>query len=235
VSPARAGTALLVAAVVLAVALGACGVGTTSHVEQISPVELARAVPSTTVTGSTSEPVAVTVSMPDTSAAAEVTPLQVTTTTVPVTTTTAPPEPFTAYFVEGSELIPLTVDVPAGSRLRRQLRTLEDGLTPAELATGVRTAVPAGVIDRVQIGLSQVTVDLDDSQFDAMEPSEQLLLVAQIVLTLTGDPGYTAVAFESNGQPRRVPRPNNIVLEPGEPVMRADYESMLANPESSGQ
>ena len=63
-----------------------------------------------------------------------------------------------------------------------------------------------------------------------MEPSEQLLLVAQIVLTLTGDPGYTAVAFEIDGQPRRVPRPNNIVLEPGEPVTRADYESMLANP-----
>ena len=87
-----------------------------------------------------------------------------------------------------------------------------------------------GVIDRVLIGVSQVTVDLEDSQFDAMEPSEQLLLVAQIVLTLTGDPGYTAVAFESDGRPRRVPRPNNIVLEPGQPVARADYESMLANP-----
>ena len=149
---------------------------------------------------------------------------------MPVTTTTAPPEPFTAYYVEGSELIPLTVDVPAGSRLRRQLQTLEDGLTSAELATGVRTAVTPGLIDRVLIGVSQVTVDLEDSQFDAMEPSEQLLLVAQIVLTLTGDPGYTAVAFESDGHPRRVPRPNNIVLEPGEPVTRADYESMLANP-----
>ena len=228
--PTQAWAAVGVGAVVLVVGLGACGVGTTSHVEQISPVELARAVPSTTVAEATSEPVAATASIPGTQAPADETPLQVTTTTVPVTTTTAPPEPFTAYYVEGSELIPLTVDVPAGSRLRRQLQTLEDGLTQAELATGVRTAVTPGVIDRVLIGVSQVTVDLDDSQFDAMEPSEQLLLVAQIVLTLTGDPGYTAVAFESDGHPRRVPRPNNIVLEPGEPVTRADYESMLAHP-----
>ena len=63
------------------------------------------------------------------------------------------------------------------------------------------------MIDRVLIGVSQVTVDLEDSQFDAMEPSEQLLLVAQIVLTLTGDPGYTAVAFESDGQPPTRPPP----------------------------
>ena len=231
--PTRAWAAVVVGAVVLAVGLGACGVGTTSHVEEISPVELARAVPSTTVSEATSEPVAATASIPGTPASAAATPLQVTTTTVPVTTTTAPPEPFTAYFVEGSELIPLTVDVPAGSRLRRQLQTLEDGLTPAELATGVRTAVTPDLIDRVLIGVSQVTVDLEDSQFDAMEPSEQLLLVAQIVLTLTGDlratpPSPSRATASRDASPARTTSCSNRASR----SRAADYESMLANPET---
>ena len=86
----------------LAVGLGACGVGTTSHVEEISPVELARAVASTTVAEATSEPAAATAPIPGTPAPAARPRCRSTTTTVPVTTTTAPPEPFTAYFVEGS-------------------------------------------------------------------------------------------------------------------------------------
>ncbi len=228
--PIAVGAAALLCA---AVGVTACGVGTTDEVQQISPVELARVTPPTTVVASASSAEIETTEAPAAStpeSAAVVASVAPASTTEVVTTTTAPPEPFTAYFVEGSRLVALPVDVPAGSRLRRQLAVLENGLTPAQMAQGVRTALPAGIIDSVHIGVTDVTVNLDNAQFDALEPSDQLLLVAQIVLTLTDEPGFHAVSFESDGQPMRVPRPNNIVLEPGEPVTRADYESMLAGP-----
>lgn len=100
-------------------------------------------------------------------------------------------------------------------------RSLLEG-PPQWLAPAVRTAFPDGTrlsIDAVPIVESTAQVDLDRGVL-GIDSASRRLLAAQLVMTLTGLPGVTAVRVSVAGQP---------LLVPGavEPFTAADFADLL--------
>ena len=108
----------------------------------------------------------------------------------PGSTTTVATETVRLYFIEGSQLRAVDVEVPIGTSLRGQLSILEEG-PPAEQAdAGVRTALAPGLISGVaRWGTDGARVTFDTGLFDSVDDADQLLMVGQIVLTLTDQAG----------------------------------------------
>jgi hypothetical protein len=95
--------------------------------------------------------------------------------------------------------------------------------------------VPVGLIRNVPDSVTGVaTVDLVGEVFEDIPGGvEQRRAVAQIVLTLTQRPGVGQVSFTLDGEPLQVPKLGNVLSDPGEPVARIDYVSLLVQPEGS--
>ena len=129
-------------------------------------------------------------------------------------TTTVEMERIRLYFIQGSELVYYDSVVPENAELRRRIDLLDE--VPAELAeAGVRTALPPELVRGVaRWGTDGVT--------------DQRLMVGQLVLTLTGQPGIARVDFTRDGAPLAVFLRANTLGRPGEPVRRGDYDVLLA-------
>ncbi len=229
------------AAVAAGVVLSGCGIGGTEAVEELQPEELAALDQTTTSTTTTTVEIAIATEPEDTTPesvetmppqAAVETSVAIAVTDVP-TSTTIPTETVTLYFVEGSRLLAVDVEVPAPAELRRQLIALGAGPPPAEFSAGVRTAVPADLVNRVTRWPNGITVDLNSEPFNGVESEDQRIMVAQIVLTLTVQPGIDEVLFTIDGEALRVYRRDNVLSEPGEPVTSEDYEELLADGQPS--
>jgi spore germination protein GerM len=142
-------------------------------------------------------------------------------------TTTASPPAFVGvseqiYLVAPSQtLIPVTRDVPIPAGLEDVLRALLDGPTTAESAAGIQTFLSTG---HDLLGVTQsggvATVDFSVNPIQVVGP-DQTLGIAQVVYTLTQQPGVTGVAFEIAGQPIEVPVATGA--QAAGPVNRADY------------
>jgi hypothetical protein len=94
-----------------------------------------------------------------------------------------------------------------------------------------RTAIPdADLIRSVDVsgGIARVDVRPSMSQLGG---DDQLLAVAQIVCTLTYQPGIGQVAFTLDGIEIDVPRADGALVS--QPVARDDYTSLLADAPSS--
>lgn len=149
----------------------------------------------------------------------------------PGSTTTVATETVQLYFIEGSQLLAVDVEVPIGTSLRSQLSLLEEG-PPAEQAdAGVRTALTPGLISGVaRWGTGGARVTFDSGLFDSVDDADQLLMVGQIVLTLTDQAGVDKVNFTVDGEPVRVFRGDNTLSEPGQAVGSNDYELLSTDP-----
>jgi hypothetical protein len=226
----RAALVLLAATVVVA----SCGIGATDQVDEVDPDILARLEPTSTTTVMTEPPTSSPPTAPESSPA----PTPPGSGDEPTTTTTAPPttvpepattvssEPLSLYFIDGSRLVRIPVDVPESTSLRGQLRQLEEG-PPADLAEqGVRTAVPPDLVRGLEISNDYVTVNLDEALFSGIEDLDQRLIIGQIVLTLTYDLGFENVRFTLDGEPLRVFREDGTLGEPGETVGWNDYAGL---------
>jgi hypothetical protein len=106
---------------------------------------------------------------------------------------------------------------PSPEQLDEGMRTLVvDPLTDAPLAT-----VPA---DNAVTEAGSVIVTLS-SAAGALPPGEQVLLLGQIVLSLTGA-GYSSVAFvDEAGAPAAVPLPGGRLLD--RPAVARDYAGLI--------
>ncbi len=94
----------------------------------------------------------------------------------------------------------------------------------------MRTALAPGLISGVaRWGTDGARVTFDAGLFDSVDDADQLLMVGQIVLTLTDQAGIDEVNFTLDGEPIRVFRGDNTLSEPGEAVGRDDYELLLAD------
>lgn len=111
----------------------------------------------------------------------------------------------------------LAIGPPADDPLLRTL--VVDPLTGEPLVVSVPN-------DPERPGIATVAVD---PPFSDLPPNEQVLLLGQVVLTLTGVTEVSGVLFvNSDGQPVAVPLPDGRLLD--RPATAADYRSLIVGP-----
>jgi spore germination protein GerM len=115
--------------------------------------------------------------------------------------------------------------LPPGSSLDDLVGLLAAGPTDDERRYGLSTtlAEPGSVVAVVAEG-GVATVDLDPS-VGSLPGTDQLEAVAQLVCTLTAQPGIGQVVFRVDGRPISVPRGDGSTT--AEPVARRDYEAVI--------
>jgi hypothetical protein len=146
----------------------------------------------------------------------------------PGSTTVPAPEPQVGtaalYLVQDGRLEPVFREVPANATPEEVLLALADGPDTAEQAAGLTTALADGSgIGEVDTARGVATVDLQPSPGD-LSSGEQVLALAQIVFTLTAQPGIGRVAFTISGEPVEVPDGSGALTN--DPVAREDYAEL---------
>ncbi len=144
----------------------------------------------------------------------------------PTTTTTVgiASEPVRLYFVRDKHLVQLTSEVAAPAELKALVDALVSG-PPATDTTGLRTALSSeAVVRSVTLTRGRVRIDLTPT-FEALPPSDQILALGQLVLTLTARPGVGQAEFTLDGDPIDVPRGNGLLVSGS--LVREDYVKLL--------
>jgi spore germination protein GerM len=140
---------------------------------------------------------------------------------VPVSTTDADPEDQkTIYLVYEGALVP--VRRPAdGTMLTALVRDLAHGPTPEEVAVGLSSVVPPEAVPvRVRVARNRAIVELA-RPLHAGRLDDRNLTLAQIVYTLTAEPGIDAVRFQLDGELVEVPTDEATLTRAA--VTRADF------------
>lgn len=165
-------------------------------------------------------------------------------------TTTPTPEPvepdpdvpsLRLWFVQEDGLTAVESSLPVGSNPEFVMQALVVGPTPLEAAQGLRTIAsdpltgqPLALIVATpesaapdSSGRVPITVELSQD-FTALPPTEQVLLLGQLVLSLTGA-GETSVAFvDQSGAPVAVPLPDGRLLDT--PARARDFGPLIFRP-----
>lgn len=197
----------------LAVAAVACGVPTSSKFATIERSNIPFGLSETTSTAvvTTSSTIA----------------LESTTTLVEAPTTIAT-EPVQLFFVIGAQIVPVSQYLVRPVSIAQTMSALEAG-PPREFGVGIRTAIPVGSQSRVVENGGVATVDLQPAFFADMEPRDQRLAIAQIVLTLTNQRGVGQVTFTQNDAPISVLSGSGSATQPGALLVGSDYAGLLSN------
>lgn len=131
------------------------------------------------------------------------------------------------FLVEADRVVEV-VRAAAVTGLGPALELLLEGPTEAELAAGIRTAVPPGTALRsARVDAGTALIDLTSTLVE-VGGQEQILAVAQFVLTATALDGIERVRVALDGQAVEVPRADGT-LTPG-PLTAADFASLRASP-----
>ena len=125
------------------------------------------------------------------------------------------------YLAVGGRLVPTVRSLPPPLTLPRLLRALGRGPTKPEAASGIRTALPfEDTPTDVRIARGTATMKLPTS-FTTLSRADQVLALAQIVYTVTDQPGIGQVQFTLDGAPIDIPRADRSLTS--QPVSREDY------------
>ena len=122
------------------------------------------------------------------------------TTTKPVDTG----QKVTVYLLGKDRLVPVPRVISDDADLADLLEQVVSGPTRQERTLGITTAATAGTIGSVSAERGIAQVDLKAS-FGDIRSADQLFALAQIVYTLTGQPGIGAVQFSVEGEQVEVP------------------------------
>jgi len=147
----------------------------------------------------------------------------------PTTTTTAPGTPPAVGVAEqiylvspDGQLVAVDREVAVPASSSQVLGALLAGPTATESASGIQSFLTGnGVRASVTESGGIATVDFSTSPIQVVGP-DQTLAIAQVVYTVTQQPGITGVSFEIGGKPIEVPTATATAQVPG-PVGRADY------------
>lgn len=130
------------------------------------------------------------------------------------------------YLVRDASLVNVTRDLPAPPTLEIVLDSLFGPVTEPEQRSGLRTAIPRAT-EILAIDEDGATLHVDLSrEFAAVGGEEEVLAVAQIVMTATSMEGIDLVAFRLEGVPTDVPVANGALSD--DPVGAEDYGSLIA-------
>jgi hypothetical protein len=144
----------------------------------------------------------------------------------PTPITPTPATRATVFFVQAENLVPVDRSTTRPD-VQAALEVLFSGPTETELAAGLRTAISSQTnVRSIRTEGGTAVIDLT-STFVEVGGEEQILALAQIVLTATATPGITDVRFELEGQAVEVPRADGT-LSSG-PLRATDYESFRAS------
>lgn len=164
----------------------------------------------------------------------------------PTSTATPGPQPtateqqVTLWFVREGRLVPTLRNTEDPVDSQGLIDLLADGPTQQEAAAGLRSAVVSVVtrepivataaslgvaVDPVPRGTIAVVLD---PEFTDLLASEQVLVLGEVVTTLTVGRVDALLFVDENGQPLGVPLPDGR-LKNG-PVGRADYASLVEVP-----
>lgn len=155
-------------------------------------------------------------------------PPATTATTSGPSSTTAPGAPvdLRVYFLHGDKLdvahraVPATVEVA-----RAALTELLAGPTPADVAAGLASTVPAGTrLLGIDVAGGTATVDLSGEYASGGGSLSMTARLAQVTFTLTQFPTVKQVTFKLDGKPVTVFGGEGIVLD--HPSTRASFESV---------
>ncbi len=111
------------------------------------------------------------------------------------------------HFVASDHLVPVERTLPTDAGLSDLIELLVEGPTGTEEELGITTVVPAGTVSAVEEDRGVAVVDLT-AEFGDLRAADQPAALAQIVYTLTGQPGIGAVRFLLDGQSVSVPLPD---------------------------
>lgn len=139
------------------------------------------------------------------------------------TPTSAVVVPREVFFVRNNRLVAAERRLPIDSAPTSGINALLAGPTEAEAASGLTTALPAGVRLDVEV-TGTVAVIRVPHEFEQLSGAEQVLALAQLVYTATASDGITGVQLTDGNHPIDVPTDAGR-LAPG-PVTRADYREL---------
>lgn len=130
----------------------------------------------------------------------------------------------TVCLVGNDLLVPVTRTLEGPVKPADLLRSLSQDVSDAEAQFGLRTALTdAAAIARVRVRAGTAQVDLE--RIPRAGGGTSTIAVAQIVCTLTSQPGIGLVAFRVDGAPVQVPRADGSLADG--PVSRDDFEALI--------
>lgn len=125
------------------------------------------------------------------------------------------------FFLSGDRLSDQLRWVPSGDPVANALDALVSGPGPAGDGSPLRTALPGSVTSlAVTVVDGVATVDVPGT-LDRLGAHNEVLAVAQIVFTVTAQPGVDAVRLAAGRQPLEVPTGSGQLV--ARPVTRQDY------------
>ena len=131
------------------------------------------------------------------------------------------------YFVDGSSLERVRLEIPSPTDLQGVFTALVAGL-PDPAHTKVKTLLPVDFVAVIEVEGGVANVNANRVYLDSIKPNEQRLAIAQIVLTLTSQPGIGQVTFSVGGKAIGVPRGRGDIAGAGTPVTFDDYKMLIA-------
>ena len=132
------------------------------------------------------------------------------------------------YFVDGYSLERVRLEIPSPTDLQGVFMALVAGL-PDPAQTNVKTLLPVDFAAVIDVEGGVANVNAKRVYLDSIKPNEQRLAIAQIVLTLTSQPGIGQVTFSVGGKAIGVPRGRGDIAGAGTPVTFDDYKMLIAN------
>ncbi|MCH9816700.1 MAG: hypothetical protein K0U64_09690 [Actinomycetia bacterium] len=142
------------------------------------------------------------------------------------------------WFVREGELVPVDRRTDEAMGPQQKLDALEAGPTQVELDAGLRTAVNSVVpdvplvitaeADGVPVAPSdprQLPVVVSE-EFGSLPSQEQLLVLGQVVITLTDSTDQSVLFVSDDGTPVGVPLPDGRLVN--RPVTFVDYRELIA-------
>lgn len=143
------------------------------------------------------------------------------------TTTAVATGPVTLFFLDGEQLTSVSQSLSSPVSLKRVLDALEMGPLGGDAVIGLSSAVPADLVDTAIERSGVAEVDLVAEVYEDIPTSDEEPATAQIVLTLTRQPGIGQVVFTLDGEPTTVRLGNGLISTPGQPVSADDYATLL--------
>lgn len=151
------------------------------------------------------------------------------------TTTVASPEqpdvvnqPVDVYYVASTSVIRVQRNVASPATVAQVLALLAEGPPRDPAYAGLRSTLPTDFQAEVTVIRGVAQLDATRLFLTTLQPADQRLAIAQLVLTLTSRPGVGQVIVTVDGEPIAVPRGRGDLVEPGTPVTFDDYANLIA-------
>ena len=197
----------------------ACGVSGEGELQRIGSDNLA-GLDQTTTTSSTTT----TTIPPSTTMVVVVSP------TTDETTTTIATETVQLYFLDGSRLVDISINLAGAPSVSRVIAALEAGPPTDEVGIGLQTLLPSRLITSVAEsgpGSPPSTSPRGHSKASTCAISAWR---SPRSCSPSRRPGIGQVQFTLDGEPLAVPERDNVQTVPGALVSRNDYQSLLLEP-----